>query len=1000
MIINVSSFDLVTKGGFMNTIGKGKVHAFLWIFVCLSLLCLTASNVFAQIVNPLVGKWGYTMLGKGQSQKWFGWKTEAGTFTFNSNGTGSNQFAESADVCPDANYCNPSDDVNFTYTANQNQDGTYTLTLNFGGKIRSLIVALSDNNTVFIADGTADTNAEMMFVGVKMDTQKTYTNADINGDYYMGGYEYDALGYQTGKGTYKLESTTVNYNNGSVLRSKTLNVDGTIIQVSGQSGETYNVDEYGSISNSDRAKTGYAGNGKVAVGSKTQGGQATDFKSSIALKKADRSYTQADLQGTWAYAGFGDYQGTTFRSEFGTVTCDQNGSCTISMKRKGSDDGTTSNFSTSVNLTASSDGALNGFLLTNATPHFSGAIGNDGKTMLLVMNTSNQNTNDRALGVAVKCSACSSPSGATISFTGKVEDVNNNPVSGATISVVGGIPSITVSSDASGNFTLTGLPSGTVFWLKVNKSGYLNTYSGDYNETEDINQIGGFTLLTDSEFGLLYSASWVHQRDLNKGVIHSRVYAEISPKIGYVNGVQLTATGAGKTYPVTYFDDNGPITGATSTDTSGRFIVLNVDNGDTVTITGTKTNWTGFQRTYKTYANSLSDGRIIGTTTSTISFTGNVQNGTTIATTPLQGATVALYGNSNIKTTTDSSGNFTLGGLPPDTTFELIMTKIGYIPTYSSNLNFNTSYTSRSYTLLPQSVITGWGVQPNKGVITARVVDNTNPQTGYIEGAIVTYTSSKYPSSQPYTVKYRDDAGTFTTGGSTFSNGKYYIFDVEEGDTVKVTATKPGWDFTQKNPKIFVTHANATSQNSIYGTLPVMPVVNLSAGWNFVSFPKVPQQGNSTAEVLKDVSSNVRVVWGFDNATQGWLKYGGQGSAVSGQGTLVTIETGKGYWIYMNATGTIDMANWAVPPSTTAITLYPGWNLVGYNGASAAIPDPALNSISSTYVIVWNWNNAEWFAHRADGLTIPVSDLMTVEQKKAYWIKTNLTEGQTASWGQ
>lgn len=41
------------------------------------------------------------------------------------------------------------------------------------------------------------------------------------------------------------------------------------------------------------------------------------------LKKQDKIYSTADLAGTWAIAGFGDDQGTSFHSEFGSVTCER-----------------------------------------------------------------------------------------------------------------------------------------------------------------------------------------------------------------------------------------------------------------------------------------------------------------------------------------------------------------------------------------------------------------------------------------------------------------------------------------------------------------------------------------------------------------------------------------------------------------------------------------------------------------------------------------------------
>ena len=149
---------------------------------------------------------------------------------------------------------------------NQNQDGTYALILNFdGGKTHNLKIALSDNNTVFIADGTAlDTNAEMMFVGVKMDASRTYTNADVTGQYYTGAYEYDALGnpYPQGLGKYRLWSITSDANNGNFLLNGMLNSDGSILQITGQT-KPYNVTSEGTMYIGDQTaySTGYVGTG-------------------------------------------------------------------------------------------------------------------------------------------------------------------------------------------------------------------------------------------------------------------------------------------------------------------------------------------------------------------------------------------------------------------------------------------------------------------------------------------------------------------------------------------------------------------------------------------------------------------------------------------------------------------------------------------------------------------------------------------------------------------
>ena len=69
--------------------------------------------------------------------------------------------------------------------------------------------------------------------------------------------------------------------------------------------------------------------------------------------------------------------------------------------------------------------------------------------------------------------------------------------------------------------------------------------------------------------------------------------------------------------------------------------------------------------------------------------------------------------------------------------------------------------------------------------------------------------------------------------------------------------------------------------------------ITLSQGWNFISLPKQPPS-TSINDVLKDISANVRVVWGYDNWQKQWLKYKGQVAGVTGQNTLTSTEAGKG----------------------------------------------------------------------------------------------------------
>jgi hypothetical protein len=166
----------------------------------------------------------------------------------------------------------------------------------------------------------------------------------------------------------------------------------------------------------------------------------------------------------------------------------------------------------------------------------------------------------------------------------------------------------------------------------------------------------------------------------------------------------------------------------------------------------------------------------------------------------------------------------------------------------------------------------------------------------------------------------------------------------------------------------------------------------LSSGWNFISFPKDPPD-RAPSEVLKEISPNVAVVWGYDNTNKTWLKYK-QGTASS----LTTLKPGRGYWLYLNdSSATITMTTWSAPQVSE--NLKPGWNLIGYTGPDGISGTDAAKSISDPWSIIWNWTGGTWYGLAAS-LTLPssVAPLTIVYQGKAYWIKVRLSSGSVGTW--
>ncbi len=46
--------------------------------------------------------------------------------------------------------------------------------------------------------------------------------------------------------------------------------------------------------------------------------------------------------------------------------------------------------------------------------------------------------------------------------------------------------------------------------------------------------------------------------------------------------------------------------------------------------------------------------------------------------------------------------------------------------------------------------------------------------------------------------------------------------------------------------------------------------------------------------------------------------------------------------------------------TSASITLYDGWNLVGYNGSQITDIEEALESIAGKYISVWAYINGQW----------------------------------------
>ena len=232
-------------------------------------------------------------------------------------------------------------------------------------------------------------------------------------------------------------------------------------------------------------------------------------------------------------------------------------------------------------------------------------------------------------------------------------------------------------------------------------------------------------------------------------------------------------------------------------------------------------------------------------------------------------------------------------------------------------------------------------------------------------------------------------SGTVTSSPSGISCGSTCSATFPKDTTINLTATPAegsvfvGWagDCTGAGTNLVCALTMDASKNvtARFDSKTPTYVIELLRGWNFISLPVEPSDTSITA-VLKDISSSVRIVWGYDNQNKTWKRFrpGGENN------NLGDMMMNKGYWIYMNTPETLIIEG--QPSDPQAVTLYKGWNLTGYNGQDNKDVSQALESVAGRWTLIWNWDNGGWYARHESDLELSVAPLGALNLKKAYWI--------------
>ncbi|PKB18936.1 glycosyl hydrolase family 18 protein [Flavobacterium sp. 5] len=263
------------------------------------------------------------------------------------------------------------------------------------------------------------------------------------------------------------------------------------------------------------------------------------------------------------------------------------------------------------------------------------------------------------------------------------------PVSGATISAVSGATTLTATSDASGNYSVVNLVSGSNYTVIVAKTG-----------------------VTFTPVSTVYNAI-----SSNKTLNFSQTV--VNPTYYTVSGTVLNGTTP--VSGVTVSAVSGTTTLTSTSDASGNYSVANLIAGSNYTVTAAKTGVTFTPAS--TVCTAISSNKTLNFTQTVVNpvyytVSGTTKNGTNT----VSGVTVsASSGTTTLTATSDASGNYTVANLVAGSDYVVSAAKTGlnFSPastTYSAiNSNKTLNFT--------QNVVSG-------NLISGTVKNGTTPVSG------------------------------------------------------------------------------------------------------------------------------------------------------------------------------------------------------------------------------------------------------------------------------
>jgi hypothetical protein len=162
-------------------------------------------------------------------------------------------------------------------------------------------------------------------------------------------------------------------------------------------------------------------------------------------------------------------------------------------------------------------------------------------------------------------------------------------------------------------------------------------------------------------------------------------------------------------------------------------------------------------------------------------------------------------------------------------------------------------------------------------------------------------------------------------------------------------------------------------------------IINLKQGWNLISIPWI-QVEKDVGKVLENINSKYDAVQLYNNSENEdpWKHYR-EGKLFGND--LSQLDEKMGFWVHITQGGdTMFLYNGTVPSQNQTITLYPGWNMVGFPSGNSKIRTAALNNVQfgPDVDLVQTFNSTS-------GLWEELDEFDYLEKGKGYWIHSKVT---------